>query len=254
MKFPPHLKYLHDAEITWFNPCWGYLGFWKRIKEFQKERGIDFNAAWLHRDMKRNKELYVTALAALCMQHDTSESEGWWFTKTRQDPPDGIIGTPQKDFDTGGNLMSIREVEIVEYLDGPLTQTIDRKLRGKLYEPNTILICLLSPRGMGIYDFQDVSRQVSSMNYAIKHIFVVFHGFLISETTPNLTDAELAQEMSRIAFIQLAPKYGVVNILPSESCAKFISGDESAWLKFEGRGRRAGFKNVTVESAPKLFD
>ena len=33
MAFPPHLTYLKDSSTMWFNPCWGYHGFWKRLSE-----------------------------------------------------------------------------------------------------------------------------------------------------------------------------------------------------------------------------
>lgn len=254
MLFPPHLEYLKDSNLTWFNPCWGYLGFWERIKEFQKEKGVDFSTAWFHRDMKKNKELYVTALAALCMQQDVPEAEGWWFSKPSHDPPDGIIGTPRKDSVTGGNLMNVREVEIVEHLGGSIIETIDRKLNKKLYEPNTVLVCLLSPGKMETFDFQEISKEMSLVRYPIAHVFVVFHGFLVSSGTRNLSDAELMKEMSKIAFIQLLPKYGVVSISPNDCCVEFVRGTESAWLRFMSRGKNPGFKKVTAESAPKLFD
>ena len=145
MSFPPHLDYLKAVDITWYNPCWGYSGFWKRITEFQQERKIDFQTAWTHRDMKRNKELYVAALTALAMMQDTGTK--WWFTKTKQDPPDALIGTVQNDFESGGNLMSVRELEIVVHFCGSLVDTVVNKLnrKHKRYEPNTALVCLLSP-------------------------------------------------------------------------------------------------------------
>lgn len=252
--FPPHLKYLHDSELTWYNPCWGYFGFWKRLDEFQKEYNVDLQTAWMHRDMKKNKEKYSLALAAHCMQQDAPEKYGWWFTKTLQDPPDGIIGTSIIDKKTGGNIMRVREVEIVEYFKGSLLDTIQKKLSKKRYEPNTILICLLSPENITEFDFLDISKELEKMSLSLGHIFVVFHGFRISSKWKSLTEEQKIEEMGKISFVQLAPKYSTVNVSPNVNCKAFLEGKERAWLKFTGRGRDGGLYDAKLESAPILFD
>ena len=256
MTFPPHLDYLKDINIIWFNPCWGYYGFQKRLAEFQQERGVDFQTAWSHRDMKRNKEIYATAMAALCMQQDAPTKHGWWFTKPPQDPPDGIIGTVIEDKSIGGNIMSVREVEVVEYIGGSLLRTIRNKLKNKSYEPNTILICLLSPKTSAsvVFDFLTLSEQLKKFNLPLSHIFLAFHGFQVTSSLQNLTIEKMIDEISKIAFIQLLPKYAVVNVSPYTCCETFRTSEEEAWLKFTKRGKGIGFKKVTLKEAPKLFD
>ena len=51
MTFPSHLDYLKNPDIVWFNPCWGYHGFWKRLAQFREEKGFDFKSAWLDREV-----------------------------------------------------------------------------------------------------------------------------------------------------------------------------------------------------------
>ena len=36
MGFPPHLDYLKEKEIVWFNPCWGYYAFGKGLMILEK--------------------------------------------------------------------------------------------------------------------------------------------------------------------------------------------------------------------------
>ena len=254
MIFPPHLDYLKDPNIIWFNPCWGYHGFQKRLAEFQQEQGIDFQTAWSHRDMKRNKEIYATAMAALCIQQDAPTKYGWWFTKPPQDPPDGIIGTIIEDKSIEGNIMAVHEVEVVEYIGGSLLKTIRDKLKNKSYEPNTILICLLSPKASGSFSFSTLSEQLKKFDLPLSHIFLTFHGFHITSSLQNSTIEKMIGEMLKITFIQLLPKYSVVNVLPYTCCKVFRANKEDAWLKFIKRGRGMGFDKVTVEEAPKLFD
>ncbi len=255
MRFPSHFEYLKDPHITWFNPCWGYLGFWKRIFEFQKERKIDFQVAWLHRDMKRNKEIYATAMAALCMQKSEPTKHGWWFTKPPQDPPDGVIGTPTEDTNIGANIMRGREIEIVEYFNGSIIETIKNKLDNKSYEPNTILVCLLSPQNsIKVFDFKAISEQIKQLRLPLIHIFLVGHGFQITPTFASLTRQEQIAKMLKIFFVQLLPQYAIVDISPDTCCETFQSGEEQAWLKFTKLGKGTDFQKITVAEAPKLFD
>jgi len=248
MTFPPHLNYLKNPDIIWFNPCWGYFGFWKRIREFQKERNIDFQNAWLHRDMKRNKELYATALLALSMQQDAPMKHGWWFIKPSQDPPDGVIGTIlEKEI---GNIINVREVEVVEYFDGQILDTLKDKMKNKSYEPNTALVCLLSPNATGLIDLKSLSQQIQDAKFPLSYIFAVFHGFEISSLPKN----PALEDLVKTTLVQFAPEYVVVNFSPHVICKSWFEGKEQSWLKFVGRGKNTDFQKVTVDSTPKLFD
>ena len=255
MRFPLHFNYLKDSNIIWFNPCWGCLGFLKRIFEFQKEQRVDFRVAWSHRDMKRNKEIYATAMAALCMQESLPEKHGWWFTKPPQDPPDGVIGAPIEDINVEAIIMHGREIEIVEYLGGSLVETIKNKLHNKSYEPNTVLVCLLSSwDSIKIFDFETISEQLKQLNFPLAHIFLVGHGFQITPSLSSLTKEELVAEMLKIFCVQLLPKYTTINISPSARCKSFQEGREQAWLKFTKLGKGITFQKVTIAETPKLFD
>lgn len=254
-QFPSYFTYLKDPNIIWFNPCWGYHGFWKRLSEFQKEKNIDFQKAWGHRAMKRNKEIYATALTALCLQYNLPTEYGWWFTKPIQDPPDGLVATPLKDEAATGNIMHGREVEIVEYLGGSLLDTITKKLDKKAYESNTILVCLLSPQKLEMLDFKSLADQVQQAKLPLSHIFVAGNSFLASATQfEALTYEEKLKKMRSILLVQLLPKYVTVSMSPDDYCQAFFEGKQSAWLRFESIGKGIGFREVKVEHPPKLFD
>ena len=204
--------------------------------------------------MKRNKELYVSALMALAMRQDTQAE--WFFTKPNQDPPDGLIGTPNIDSESGGNIMSVRELEIVEHFKGLLIDTITTKLnvKNKRYEPNTALVCLLSPNGIEDYDFRELSKDLQKIELPLQHIFAVFHGTKMSELNSGLPDQELIRKLSSVVMIQFLPKYNEIVISPADCCRPFTEGKERGWLRFEGRGRDPGFRDVTLDNAPNLFD
>lgn len=254
MKFPEYFSYLKDLSLVWFNPCWGYFGFWKRLLEFQNEQKIDFNTAWKHRDMKRNKELYAVAVTALCLQKEFPTEYGWWFTKPKQDPPDGLIATPVSDLEQNENIMHGREVEVVEYLGGSLIDTIQKKLSKKAYETNTILVCLLSPKEMEIIEFQTLSEQIQKMSLSLQYIFVVGGGCLISPTDfKKLTNEEKLKKLKEVFLIQLSPQYAVVSVSPEDSCKLFSEGKQSAWLKFQSINKGTGFREVKIDTPPELF-
>ena len=257
MAFPPHLAYLKDTSTMWFNPCWGYHGFWKRLSEFRQEKNLDFQTAWSQRDMKKNKEMYATALAALCVQQDAPSEYGWWFTKPSQDPPDGVIATPVRDTELDANIMRVREVEVVEYLGGSLLDTIQQKLKGKSYEPNTILVCLLSPQGsnqLTVFNFESLAEQIKQAALPLAHVFLAGHGFQIPLDFEKMSREQQFEEMYKIMLVQLLPKYAMTNISPLHCCKNFREGKEQAWLKFMGLGKGTGFQKVAVDTAPKLFN
>lgn len=248
MPFPPHLNYLKDSNIIWFNPCWGYFGFWKRLTEFRQEKNFDFQTAWLDREMKRNKELYATALLALSMRQDAPNERGWWFAKPSSDPPDGVIATILET--PNGNIISVREVEVVEYFGGNLLDALKNKMKNKLYESNTALVCLLSPNSTETLDLIDLSKQIKNIKFPLTYIFVVFHGFEIV-SLPKKTGIE---DLVKVTLAQLAPEYIAINFSPHTICKSWNIGNEQAWIKFIGRSRKTGLEKVRTEVVPKLFD
>jgi len=248
MAFPLHLNYLKDTNIIWFNPCWGYFGFWKRLAEFRQEKNFDFRAAWLDRRMKRNKELYATALLTLSMRQDAPNERGWWFTKPSSDPPDGVIATISET--PKGNIISVREVEVVEYFGGNLLDTFKNKMENKSYEPNTALVCLLSPNAIEILDLIDLSKQIKNIKFPLTYIFVVFHGFEIV----SLPEKPAIEDLVKVTLVQLAPDYVPVNFSPHLICKSWRAGEEQCWIKFLGRGMNTDLVKIKVDTAPKLFD
>ena len=246
--FPPHLDYLKDPNIVWFNPCWGYFGFWKRIREFRVEQGIDFQTAWMDRSMKRNKEIYATSLLALSMRQDAPTKNGWWLTKPQQDPPDGVIGTVIET--PNGNIIKVREVEVVEHFNGSVLETLKNKMENKRYEPNTALICLMSPNSTYVFDFISLSQQIKNAGFPLMYIFVVFHGIELSSIPQNPT----VEDLIKTTLVQLTPEYVVISSSPHNACKMWREGNEKSFLNFLGRSRDTGLQEIKVDTPPKLFD
>ena len=249
MPFPSHLDYLKNPNIIWFNPCWGYHGFWKRFAQFRQEKEFDFKTAWLDRGMKRNKELYATALLALSMQQNAPTKHGWWFTKLPEhDPPDGIIGTILES--EIGNIINVREVEVVEYFGGQILDTLNDKMKNKSYEPNTALVCFLSPSITELLNLKDLSQQIKGVKFPLTYIFAVFHGFEIT----SLPEKPALEDLAKTTLVQLAPEYVVVNFSPHTICKSWREGKEQSWLKFIGRGKNTDLQKIKLNTSPKLFD
>ncbi len=153
---PPHLHYLKEKGIAWFNPCYGLNGFWTEYRRLAGDHiGKPFQYVWSHRDLKRAKEILATSIIAKSMEQQTKET--WWIHKPKSDPPDGVIGTligPEN-----AKRMHVREVEVVEHLGGVILDTIRTKLARKRYEPNTALVCYVSQGGL--LDFQTMHEQIN---------------------------------------------------------------------------------------------
>ena len=245
--FPPHLDYLKDKEIAWFNPCNGLYGFWKELEKL-KDRGVDFRLAWSGRDMKRAKEIYAASMAALALKETETPGQQWWIAKPKQDPPDAVIGTVT-EVPGKGNLMSVREIEVVEHLSGSLLDTLEKKLAGKRYEPNTILVCLFSDGGF--IDFKKISAEVLQKNLSLPNIFVVAHGGL--KMAPNMSEEEIREGILQLGIIQLAPVFRHIQISPIKVCADWLAGKEGNFLQFQGRGLKPGLTKITNPNPPRLF-
>jgi len=197
--------------------------------------------------MKRNKEIYATSLLALSMRQDVPTKYGWWITKPQSDPPDGVIGTIAET--PNGNIIKVREVEVVEHFDGSVPETLKSKMINKLYEPNMALVCLLSPKITGVIDLVSLSCQVQETNFPLTYIFIVFHGSELSSIPQNPSIKDLV----RATLVQLAPEYLVVSYSPHDTCKLWVEGKEKSFLKFVGRGRETEMQEVKIDTPPKLF-
>lgn len=141
--YPPYLTYLLNKETIWFDPCYGLSEFWNVYKKLKQKLDKPHEYVWNHRDLKRAKEIYAISIIAMAMSK--SDNLRWWIFKPKIDPPDGVIGTIILKH--GVKEMHVREVEVVEHINGNIVDTIKNKLSGKRYEPNTILVCYISQGG-----------------------------------------------------------------------------------------------------------
>ncbi|HUV81279.1 MAG TPA: hypothetical protein VMW21_02035 [Patescibacteria group bacterium] len=244
--YPPNLLYLKEKGTIWFNPCYGINGFWNEYRKLKDKLNKTHSYVWSHRDLKRAKEIYATSIVAMAMAKQ--DKTKWWIYKPKDDPPDGVIGTTvQRD---GIQEMHVREVEVVEHINGDLLDTIRTKLSRKQYEPNTILVCYISQGG--IFDLKKESEIILKEITSLNHIFLVFPGLKLADIPQNVRGDDFLRSIFKISSVQIKPVFSFVSIDPIEDCKLWKSGEEGSFFIFEGIGR-GGSRPITLKNPPKLF-
>ena len=244
-----HLSYLNEKGATWFNPSIGIVGFWSEFRKLKERLGGEHDVAWKHRDLKRAKEIYAISVIAKSNAMFQMPQTDWWIMKPKTDPPDGVIGTIFKK--DGISKMHVREVEVVEHFTGDILDTIRKKLTRKRYEPNTVLVCLLSAP-TGLYQLEVLSSEISKEVTSLDHIFLVFHGMLASELPTKVESKEEILTLAKISVVQLKPIYGVTTIDLPEVYKSRASGKEPDFFVFEGLGK-GDMRPYSPAVPPKLF-
>lgn len=244
----PHLLYLKEKNTTWFNPCYGLCEFWKEYQKLKDKLNKPHDYIWAHRDLKKAKEIYAISIVAKAVEQQEKGGK-WWILKPRIDPPDGVIGTIIKT--KGIQKMHLREVEVVEHLEGDILHTIRKKLSTKQYEANTILVCYISKGG--IYDFEKESKIISKEITSLNHIFLVFNGSPLSEIPKTATNDELLRAMLKVTLVQIKPVFSVFSIDKIKDCNAWRSGNEPSFFIYEGFGRENS-RVVSLDNPPKLFE
>jgi hypothetical protein len=163
-------------------------------------------------------------------------------------PPDGVIGTLVET--NGIKKMHIREVEVVEHIEGDVLDTIRKKLSGKQYEPNTILVCYLSQGG--VFDFMKVSEVICKEQTSLDHIFLVFSGAKVSDIPLHASIEEAAKAMLKVSSVQIKPVFSFSSVDPIEDCKEWRNGKEGSFCIFEGLGKGSS-RPITLENPPQLF-
>lgn len=247
--YPVHLSYLKEKGITWFNPAYGIGAFWGESRKLQEKLNKPFKEVWVHRDFKRAKEIYATSIIAMAMSKQ--EKKFFWIIKPEKDPPDGVIGTIVEK--NGFQEMHVREIEVVEHIEGNLLDTIRKKLSAKRYEPNTILVCYISQGGG--FDPEKEAEIISKEITSLDHIFLVFTGLRQTDVPANLENMskeEQARVLLKISIVQLKPIFSFSTIDPIEDCRNLREGKEGAFYIFRGVGK-GGTESVTLENPPRLY-
>jgi hypothetical protein len=242
-----HLSYLKEKGIAWFNPCGGLIGFWKEYNSLRARLNKPHEYVWGHRDLKRAKEIYAISIIAKAMEGQNGTGQ-WWIMKPKNDPPDGVIGTLiARD---GGQWMHVREVEVVEHIDGDILDTIRTKLAGKQYEPNTVLVCYLSQGGFP--NLEEVAEVISKEITSLEHIFLVFPGTKLSDIPADAVGDDFLKAVFKVSSVQIKPAYSFKSISLIDDCKNWRDGKEPNFQIFEGIGR-GGSRPITLENPPRLF-
>ncbi len=242
-----HLLYLKEKGLVWFNPSYGLNKFWDEYRKLKERLNKPHDYVWGHRDLKRAKEIYAISIIAKVIEKRENIGK-WWIVKPKNDPPDGVIGTIVTT--NGIQKMHIREVEVVEHIAGEILDTIRKKLSGKRYEPNTILVCYLSQGG--VFDFEKMSEVICKEQTSLDHIFLVFGGTKVSDIPLGASTEEIARAMFKVSSVQVKPVFSFFNVDPIEECKEWRTGNEASFYIFEGLGRGSS-RPVTLENPPQLF-
>lgn len=244
--YPAHLSYLKEKGTTWFNPAYGVVGFWEYYRKIAAKLGSAQNV-WAHRDLKRAKEIYAISVVALTMAKQ--DQRKWWITKPKEDPPDGIMGTIIEE--NGIPKMHLREVEVVEHIQGNVLDTIRTKLSKKQYEPNTVLVCYVSQGGT--FDFEKESAIISKEITSLDHIFLVFMGTKLSEIPADAQGDDLLRATFKVSCVQIKPVYSFSSIDILEDSKDFRANKEGAFFIYRGMGKGT-MTPITLTNPPKLFE
>lgn len=103
-----------EKGTTWFNPTVGIIEFLKKLSLTKIELDLDDEKALNNRKMQTAKEIYTTAVVAKFFE--AFDKKDFWIIKPLQDPPDGVMGTLQ--IENNVQNMSVREIEVVEHING----------------------------------------------------------------------------------------------------------------------------------------
>jgi hypothetical protein len=244
--YPPQLRYLLEKGTAWFDPCNGLTGFWSEYRNLKNKLGKPHKYVWNHRELKRAKEIYATSIVAMAMSK--SDNKRWWILKPEFDPPDGVIGTKVEI--NGIEEMHVREVEVVEHLNGEIVDTIRKKLSDKRYEPNTALVCYVSQSGT--FNAEEISKTLINEETSLNHIFLVFVGIKLSEISLDLQGNDFLRSIYKTSSVQLKPVYSYINVDPINDCKQWMAGKTGNYFIFDGRGR-GGSRAISLENPPKLF-
>ena len=241
-----HLSYLKERGLVWFNPCNGLNGFWQEYRNLvQKFPGKPHEYVWSHRDLKRAKEILAISIIAKSTEKQASDGD-WLIIKPKNDPPDGVMG--RKNPIT--QKMDVREIEVVEHINGEILDTIRKKLAGKSYEPNTVLVCYISKGG--IHDFEKLHHAIAREQTSLDHIFCVFPGVKLTDIPQDASDDVMARALFKYSVVQLKPVYSYSVVDPIGDCADWRAGKCINFLISEGFGKGENTP-ITLENPPKLF-
>lgn len=176
---------------------------------------------------KKDRECYCMSILTMALMDDSKGD--WWMNMPVKDPPDGLVMT-LKEEKPGGYMSYLREVEVVEHRNEPekIFYTIQKKMLEKVYEPNTILVCLvLSP---ALYDFKSLATELSSIESTLKHVFVVFTGIMFTGKIPSREEIQ-----STYTMIQLLPIFtqGTIDSRPflTDFIDRYNKGQESRLIE-----------------------
>ncbi len=243
----PHLDYLKEKGLVWFNPCNGLSMFWDEYRKVASNLKGTPDYVWNHRDLKKAKEIYATSIIAKIFE--IKEKVGpWYILKPKQDPPDGVIGTIlQKN---GLKKMHVKEVEVVEHLSGKVSDTIRKKLSEKAYESNTILVCFVTQGG--VYDFEEEAKIISKESLGLDNIFCVFLGAKLNEIKVDGGQDEIIKSFLMVSLVQIKPTFSFLSLSPIDACSDWRAGREKNFFIFDGYGK-GDQRDVTLKDPPKLF-
>ena len=144
-------------------------------------------------------ELYIGSLLGIGLQ----ESEGldFWIAKPEGDPPDMVFMTMMSDNKKGIYFHS-REVEITRHMSDEIS-LLERILRkDKPYPREYILVCFIEITGQSI--LKDLSDKLKNKLEHIDHVFLVFHGMILSDLINNFSTEEM---FTKVSVVQLSPIY-----------------------------------------------
>jgi len=183
-----NLRDISSRARQWDHPVKGLLKHIELLRKHEKN---------ILKLSKKDRESYCISIIGMALREDTNTD--WWINIPKNDPPDGLVMTLHEDH-PGSFRAHLREIEVVEHRTSPeqIFNTIHKKMTLKMYDSNTILVCLvLTP---SLYNFQSLANKLKGISSSVGHVFVVFIGTSLTNSKDSPKD--------------LFPMFTLVQLLP----------------------------------------
>lgn len=222
----------------WHRPVGGLIEVLQKVKEIGVTDPTQLSGSYM--------ELYIGSLFGIGLEK--SENAKFWITKLKENPPDLAFMTMVSD-ERKRVLFYSREVEITRFLNNGYKNLIETILHkdNKNYPRDYVIVCFLEFNG--VENLKNISDDLSKKLKNINHVFVVFHGMLLSSVEESLTKDIIG---SKATIVQLVPEFNS-QIIDIKECLQKANLDNEKLVYTENAQVFYGLRDGET-SYPKIIE